>query len=125
MHDDWLDEELKRSLVHKVGQAAPDFSVVMQAAQEQHAAGRKRRRLLVVAAVVGMLMIMTAGRWSSERWSSEPRIADDEFLIATALLENTSWAAPSDVLLPQHRFDIYREIPAFIESTKLEEGTLL
>ncbi len=49
----------------------------------------------------------------------------DEFLIAAALLENTSWAAPSDVLLPQHRFDIYREIPAFIESTKLEEGTLL
>jgi Flp pilus assembly protein TadB len=120
MHDDWLDEELKRSLVHKVGQAAPDFAVVMQAAQEQHAAGRKRSRLYAVAAVVAMLMIMTAGRWSSE-----PRVADDEFLIAAALLEKTSWAAPSDVLLPQYRFDIYREIPAFIESTKLEEGTLL
>ena len=125
MHEDWLDEELKRSLAHKVDQAAPDFAVVMQAAQEQHAAGSKRRRLLAVAAVVAVLMIMTAGRWSAERWSSEPRVADDEFLIAAALLENTSWAAPSDVLLPQHRFDIYREIPAFIESTKLEEGTLL
>ena len=125
MHEDWLDEELKRSLVHKVDQAAPDFDVVMQAAQEQHAARRKRTRFIAITTVAAMLMIMTVGRWPSERWLSEPKVADDEFLIAAALLENTSWAAPSDVLLPQHRFDIYREIPAFIESTKLEEGTLL
>ena len=120
MHEDWLEEELKRSLVQEAHPAAPDFDVVMRAAQEQHAAGGKRGRLVAAVAVVALLMIMTV-----RQWSSEPKVADDEFLIAAAMLENTSWSAPSDVLLPQHRFDIYREIPTFIESTKLEEGTLL
>jgi len=41
------------------------------------------------------------------------------------LQATTYWLAPSDSLLPEHRFDIYRELPRIFESTEPGEGTLL
>ena len=41
------------------------------------------------------------------------------------LLGSTSWQAPSDVLLPQHEFDLYQDMPALIESTEAATGALL
>jgi len=54
-----------------------------------------------------------------------PSELDDEYLIADALMNSTSWTAPSDSLMPQHQFDIYREIPFPDPSTISEEGSLL
>lgn len=45
------------------------------------------------------------------------------------LTSTTSWSAPSDSLLPQHQFDLYRELPGMFESTDMstntDEGALL
>ena len=41
-----------------------------------------------------------------------------------ALLETTSWQAPSDALLPRAGRDLYSELPALGLSTELEEETL-
>ena len=54
----------------------------------------------------------------------QPDLTDD-YLIADALMNSTTWAAPSDVLMPDHRFDIYREVPLPNPSTIAEEGSLL
>ena len=49
-----------------------------------------------------------------------PNLVDKEELVAS-----TTWVAPSDSLLPEHRFNIFQELPEMFESTGNEEGTLL
>ena len=120
MHEEWLDEELRRAMDSRTHHPAPGFDAVMQAAEQRLVAGRKRLRIAAVAAMFGLVTIMMVGPWSSA-----PEKMDFEFDIAASMLGTTSWSAPSDVLLPQHRFDIYGELPTFIESTELEKGTLL
>ena len=51
---------------------------------------------------------------------AEPNLVDLDELVAS-----TTWVAPSDSLLPEHRFDIFQELPEMFESTGTEEGTLL
>lgn len=72
-----------------------------------------------IAAAVAVIGI-TLGLWP-ERQAE----LTDEFLIADSLLNSTSWAAPSDSLMPEHQFDIYQEIPFLNESTNSQEGSLL
>ena len=120
MHDNWLDEELQRSLGARPKSAVPDFDTMMEAAAKGRAGNRMRYPMVAAAFVLALVAIGT-----HDRWSTAPGPVDDELMIAEAMLDNTLWRAPSDSLLPQHRFDIYREIPTFIESTELEEGTLL
>ena len=120
MHEEWLDEELRRAMEAKTQHPAPGFDAVMLAAKQRLDAGRKRRRIAAVAAIFGLVTLLMV-----RPWSLAPEKMDDEFLIAASMLGTTKWSAPSDVLLPQHRFDIYNELPTFIESTELKEGTLL
>ena len=120
MHDDWLDEELHRSLRHKPDHAVPGFASVMQAARERNATGNTRYRLVAAFAIVASMAAITIAQWPNGGGS-----VDDEFLIAIAMFETTQWTAPSDALLPQHQFDIYRDMPVFMGSTEAEEGTLL
>lgn len=120
MRDDWLDGELKRSLGARPTHPAPEFDAVMEAAERSISGKRIRYPMVAAAVVLAMAAIALLGRWQV---SLDP--VEDKFLIAAAMLDNTLWTAPSDSLLPQHRFDIYRELPAFVESTELEEGTLL
>ena len=54
-----------------------------------------------------------------------PREVEMRFVDEDELLGTTSWSAPSDGLLPEHRFDIYQEIPVLIESTETYGGALL
>jgi hypothetical protein len=99
---------------------APAFDKVWAAAESQHLNERRRYATFSgVAAVLAMVAIV-AGLWSTK----ETGISDDYF-IADSLLNTTQWLAPSDALMPIHEFDIYREIPFLMESTDLEEGTLL
>ena len=98
----------------------PAFDKVWAAAESQHL--KERRRYVTfsgMAAAVAMVAIV-AGLWSSQEAETS-----DDYLIADSLLNTTQWSAPSDALMPTHQFDIYREIPFLMESTDLEEGTLL
>jgi hypothetical protein len=99
---------------------APAFDKVWAAAESQHLNERRRYATFSSAAAVLAMVAIVAGLWSTQ----ETGISDD-YLIADSLLNTTQWLAPSDALMPIHEFDIYREIPFLMESTDLEEGTLL
>ena len=113
------DKDLREQL--KVVQAsvdrrAPAFDTIWQAAERQ----AKRRRIekfagLAAAAAIGVFAfgLLTP--------------VEDEFRYVDmdALMESTSWSAPSDSLLPEHQFDIYQEIPWRFESTESNGGALL
>ena len=43
---------------------------------------------------------------------------------SSLFLTSTLWTAPSDVLLPQQGIDIYK-FPTLLESTNLQEGSML
>ena len=120
MHDDWLDDELHRSLKRGSEHAVADFASVLQAAEERNAASTMRYRLVAACAVIVSIAVVAIAQWPNGGG-----VVEDEFLIAVAMLETTQWTAPSDALLPQHQFDIYRDLPVFMGSTEAEEGTLL
>ena len=69
------------------------------------------------AAVVAVLAVVML---SGGPEPAAPSLVDVEELVAS-----TTWVAPSDSLLPEHRFDIFQELPVMFESTGTEEGTLL
>ena len=54
-----------------------------------------------------------------------PPAPDTSFVEMDELMSSTSWVAPSDVLLPEHQFDIYQELPSLLESTESAGGSLL
>ncbi len=120
LNQDWLDDELRRSLQSK-DPAAPAFDQVFAAAEAETTRQRHRRRTgagiaaLAAAVVVGLVL--------------RPATPTDEFLIQESLLTGTQWQAPSDALLPSHPVDIYQEtrwtVADWPSSTIFEEGTLL
>jgi hypothetical protein len=120
MHKDWLDEELGRALEHKPDTSVPDFDSVLKLAETRVAMERIRYRYVAAVAVIASVTAVTIAQWPDG-----PAAVDDEFMISAALLESTQWTAPSDVLMPQHQFDLYRDMPVFIGSTEPVEGTLL
>jgi hypothetical protein len=118
--------DIDRTLQSRVSQAqrefeqgrVPAFHTVWAAAEKRAARGRKQGWMAggaVAAAAVAMVAVGLL----------RPAEQDWQFVNPDAFENSTSWVAPSDVLLPEHRVDIYREIPVLIESTKTEEGALL
>ena len=87
------------------------------AAAEGRLRSRRRRRSagLAIAAAVSLFAVVL-------RTDQPPAY---EFMITDALLNDTYWTAPSDVLMPERRFDIYREVHLLDESTISPEGSLL
>jgi hypothetical protein len=120
MNDRELRGRLKESLVAHQGQEPPAFDKVWSAAEMQYLEGRRLYAAFSGIAAVVAVVAVVAGLWSAD----EAMLAD-EFLIADSLLNETQWSAPSDALLPQHRFDIYREVPFPMELTNPDEGSLL
>ena len=97
----------------------PDFDTTWAAAEA--AAQRGRRRMAAMgslAAALGLLAVIVVSQM-------RPTEIDWQFVDPDEFANSTSWVAPSDVLLPEHQFDIYRDIPVLIESTGNEEGALL
>ena len=97
----------------------PDFGAVWSGAESVVASRRRRVRVvggLAASAALLAVMFFAQIRPTEQEWQF---VDPDEFV------NSTSWAAPSDVLLPEHRFDIYGEIPVLIESTETDRGTLL
>jgi hypothetical protein len=98
----------------------PPFAEAFAVAEDRYRASRRRFRLAggvaAAAAVVAITVVL---------WPGQQAPVGDEFMIADALMNSTTWTAPSDVLMPDHQFDIYRDIPVLDQSTISEEGTLL
>lgn len=96
----------------------PPFATIWQAAERRHAANRRSyRRLAATAAVVAVVVVGVN--------LQTPQSEQVQFVEFADLMESTSWSAPSDVLLPEHQFDIYQDMPMLIESTQSVGGSLL
>ena len=97
---------------------APEFDRVWAAANARARTVQRRRRVLFGSAVAATVAAIAFGLLV-------PRGVELQFVDEDELLGTTSWSAPSDGLLPEHRFDIYQEIPVLIESTETYGGALL
>jgi hypothetical protein len=118
MNDEQLRQELQRDVAGIETGRVPEFEGVFAAAEAQVAVTRRHRRMLggavaavALAAVVASLLPTRQPEW--------------QYVDPEQFTNTTSWAAPSDVLLPQHSVDIYEEIPVFIEGTNIDGGSLL
>ena len=117
--DETLGKMLQRAQREADG-TAPDFAVTFTAAQSRATSRRRFQYTAVAAAAV--VAAIALGLLPAQK--DEFTYVDVDELTAT-----TQWSAPSDSLLPQHRFDIYRELPRLFEamdvSTDSDGGTLL
>lgn len=113
-----LQGQLQQAQQEAEQDRVPDFDTVWVAAEKRAATGRKQGWMAAGAVAAAIVVMITVGlqRSAEREWQY---VNPDEFE------SSTSWVAPSDVLLPEHRVDIFREIPVLIESTKTEEGALL
>ena len=122
MNESELKDVLQDAARRQDGASVPDFDTVWVAAEARHARQRKQRFVLGGAAAAAALVLAVLVSIGPDIGPSQPA---DEYLIADALMNSTQWRAPSDALLPQYRDDIYSEIPLLMESTNMEEGSLL
>lgn len=97
---------------------APGFDATWATAEARASARRNHGWMVGGAAVAAIAVAITVGLL-------RPAEQDWQFVNPDIFESGTSWVAPSDVLLPEHQFDIYNDIPVLIESTKTEGGTLL
>jgi hypothetical protein len=114
------DDRKLRAEVNKAwppsADSEPAFDDTWQAARARHSAARRRyRRIAGVAAIVAAAVIAL--------YSESP--TQETYIHVADLLETTYWTAPSDVLLPERKFDIYQDMPVLFESTEPAGGTLL
>ena len=115
--EDKLEQQVRQSWPPIDARKAPSFAAAWQAAERRHAMSRRRNRVfagaaaVIAAVVVGMLL------------QAPP--SNGEYIAMDELMSSTSWTAPSDVLLPEHEFDIYQELPSLLESTETGGGSLL
>ncbi len=120
MNEQKLKQQLRTSLQSMQGGDAPDFDAVWANAETQHRASRLRYQRFAgfaAAAAVAATAFML--------WPPNGNHAAGPYLTEEDLMSSTQWLAPSDVLLPKHRFDIYGEVPVLIETNDLDEGSLL
>ncbi len=111
------DETLRASLQklqHQVDSQATDFNAIFASA-EGRARGRSKRRFAGLAAAAAVA-VLAHGLLPNQ---------EDDFIYVDIeeLTATTSWSAPSDSLLPKHRFDLYRELPMLFESTDTSTNT--
>ena len=71
-----------------------------------------------MAAAVAIVVVFY-GLVSSQKEGIAPDYLDEQ-----ALLGTTAWTAPSDALMPQYQYDVYRDLPVLIEFTDLQQGSL-
>ena len=120
MNDEKLKQKLRDSLQSMQGGDAPEFESVWSNAERKHRASRLRYQRFAAIATAAAVAVMAFVLW--------PLNGDNAagiYLTEEDLLSSTHWVAPSDVLLPEHQFDIYGELPVLIESNDLDEGSLL
>lgn len=117
MTDTELKKRLKSALQAIEGAAAPDFESTWAKAERRYHASRRRYRRFARVAVAAVVAFVAVVIW--------PRDGNDHnalYLEKEDLMSSTQWFAPSDVLLPEHRFDLYGELPVLIETTEIHRG---
>ena len=87
----------------------PTFEATWAAAESRY---RRNRRILAVAGVAASVAVVAI-----VLSTLQPEAVDAPIIEMGELLGSTSWHAPSDVLLPERRFDIYQDLPDLIQST--------
>ena len=120
MSDMNTKEQLQDALAAVHAEQPPPFADVWAAAERRSKRSRKR-----YAGVVGIAATIALAVSAFSIWSANETARVDNFLIADALMNSTQWSAPSDLLMPEHQFDIYQDIPILMESTDTQEGSLL
>ena len=97
---------------------APAFDKVWASAESSHRQSRRRYAWLASAAatLAAIVVVFSIGA---------PPENNIKFIELAELMESTTWAAPSDSLLPEHHIDLYQDLPTLIESTEPAEGVLL
>ena len=117
MTDNDYADTLRRTQAEVEDGRAPPFDEVFAAAAaraRRQTRGRRHAGGVVAAAVIAAVASLLPG--------GEP---DWQFVDPEQFTSDTRWVAPSDVLLPERRFDIYEEVPVLIESTETDGGALL
>ncbi len=121
-----MDDEQIRDEIRKAAEATqtlsriPSFDETWVIAEAEVARTAKPRWHVGSAFAAAVVLALVVAVWPNR----QDRLRDD-YMIADALLNSTSWTAPSDALLPNYQFDIYQEIPLLIESTNEQDGSLL
>ena len=116
MNDSDFQDALRRDMPAKSD--APSFDDTWHAAELRYRRGRRRYTTLAgLAATLAALAII------ANALMPEPEQA--AYIEVAELLGATSWQAPSDVLMPAREFDIYQDVPAFMQSTDEAGGALL
>lgn len=98
----------------------PDFDAVFAGAERRYRRRRQLRMRYGAAAAIGALLVSTF--LLVDRDQPLPR---GDYIEIAELMNSTQWTAPSDVLLPRHEIDLYRELPVIPASTEPADGALL
>lgn len=120
MNDNELKQKLRDSLQSMQNDDVPEFDAVWANAEKRHHASRlhyARITGIATAAAIAVMAFMI--------WPLNGNDVTDAYLTEEDLMGSTRWLAPSDVLLPVHRFDIYGDLPILIETNDLDEGSML
>ncbi len=116
--DNTIREALKAEQANREAGRVPVFANTYAAAEARIAVRVRRRRAVYGIAAATAIMAVAASLVL-------PRGGDWQYIDPDDFVTGTSWVAPSDVLLPEHSIDIYRDIPVLIESTDSNGGALL
>ncbi|NIV17174.1 MAG: hypothetical protein GWN47_01925 [Woeseiaceae bacterium] len=87
----------------------PLFDEVWAKAERARTAQRRR--------YAGMASLAAAAALAAIVFGGGPAVEEPRYIEMADVLDTTYWAAPSDTLMPEHRFDIYQEMPVLFEST--------
>ncbi len=114
--DDALRRRTKRAL--EIDAPVPTFDATFAAAERQLETPQRHHWIFASAAAAVVVALAVAPFVSRAP-------AGPEYVQVAELMGTAGWTAPSDVLLPRHEIDLYRELPEIPESTKPAEGALL
>ena len=107
--DEALRQRVRQAWQRAGSDDAPAFDEVWRRAEERFATSRRRyARVAAIAVALGVIAVV---------FSTRSTVEEPQYIEIAELLNSTYWAAPSDVLLPQHEFDIYQDLPELFEST--------
>jgi len=116
--DNTIRHALQAEQVRREAARVPAFEAAFAAAEVRAARLVRRRRIAIGIAAAAAFVAIAASLLL-------PGGADWQYVDPDDLATSTTWVAPSDVLLPEHAIDIYRDIPVLIESTDSNGGALL
>ena len=116
--DNTIRHALQAEQAQREAGRVPAFERTFAAAEVRAARLVRRRRTAYGIAAAAAVVAIAASLLL-------PRAEDWQYVNPDDLATSTTWVAPSDVLLPEHSIDIYRDIPVLIESTDSNGGALL